>query len=71
MRFVVTTNMKKRKFEVLSVTLSPGGPGPDRLWNCMCRFIEDKKYIEKNLMALARTAAEAKHKLEQRYGGKN
>jgi hypothetical protein len=63
--------MKKRKFEVLSVTLNPGGPGPERAWDCMCRFIEDKKYIERKLMAIGRTADEAKRSLELRYGGKN
>lgn len=63
--------MNKRKFEVLSVKLSPGGPGPDRLWVCKCRYIKDKQWIEKELMSIARTADEAKRKLEQRFSGKN
>lgn len=63
--------MNKRKFEVLSVELSPGGPGPDRLYRCKCRYIKDKQWVEKELMSIARTANEAKRKLEHRFGGKN
>lgn len=63
--------MKLRKFEVLSVVLNPGGPGPERLWDCKCKFIKDKQHIERTLMAVARTADEAKRKLEQRFGGRN
>lgn len=63
--------MKYRKFKVLSVELSPGGPGPDRLWNCKCSFIKDKQHVEAILMSIGRTADEAKRKLEQRFGGRN
>lgn len=63
--------MKKRKFEILTIELSPGGPGPERLYRCNCRFIKDKKWIEQELLAVARNAEEAKRKLEQRFGGKN
>jgi hypothetical protein len=63
--------MKLRKFKVLSVKLNPGGPGPERLWECECSFIKDKQHIQQMLWSMGRTADEAKRKLEQRYGGKN
>jgi hypothetical protein len=63
--------MQYRKFEVLSVTLSLGGPGPERLWECKCRYIKNKQWIEKTLSSIGRTADEAKRKLEQRFGGRN
>jgi Zn-finger protein len=63
--------MKLRKFKVLSVVLNPGGPGPERLWECTCSFIKDKQQVERVLMSIGRTADEAKRKLEQRFGGRN
>lgn len=63
--------MKKRKFEVLSVELSPGGAGPEYAYRCKCRMIENKKWIEKEFWSLARNKDEAKTKLEERYSGKN
>jgi hypothetical protein len=59
-----------RKFEILSVKESPGGPGPSRVWIVHYRAIQDKKWIEKDLWIVARTAAAAKHQAEQRFGGK-
>jgi len=59
-----------RKFKVLDVELSPGGPGPDRIWVVKYRAIVDKKWTESTVMMVARTSKEAKHKAEQRYGGK-
>jgi hypothetical protein len=63
--------MQYRKFEVLSVVLNPGGPGPERLWECKCRYIKNKQWIEKTLLSIGRTADEAKRNLEQRFSGRN
>jgi len=63
--------MKMRKFEVLSVELSPGGPGPEQAWSCTCRYIKGKQWVETKLWSVARNAQEAKRDLEQRFGGKN
>jgi hypothetical protein len=63
--------MKLRKFKVLAVKLNPGGPGPERLWECTCSFIRDKKHIEKVFLAIGRTAEQAKRELEHRFGGKD
>lgn len=59
-----------RKFEILDVELSPGGPGPDRLWRVYYKAIVSKKWVEDQLWILARTAEQARAKAMERFGGK-
>lgn len=60
-----------RKFEIISVSLNPGGAGPERLWFVKYRAIKNKKWIEKELLVLARNEKEARHNAENRFGGKS
>ena len=62
--------MNLRKFEILSVELSPGGPGPERLYRINYRAIENKQWTENQLWVIARNETEARHQAEQRWGGK-
>lgn len=59
-----------RKFEILSISLNPGGPGPDRIWDVQYRAIRNKVWIEDKLMIVARNEAEARRKAMTRFGGK-
>jgi hypothetical protein len=61
--------MRFRKFEILRMELSPGGPGPERLWRVHYRAIKNKKWVEGALWSLGRTEAEAKQKALTRHGG--
>lgn len=58
-----------RKFEILGVELEPGGSGPERSYKIRIRAIINKQWVEKELWAIARTEAEARRKMEQRFGG--
>ena len=62
--------MNLRKFEILSVELSPGGPGPDRAYRINYRAIKNKLWVEKQLWIIARTEREARDKAMNRLGGK-
>lgn len=62
--------MKFRKFEVLSVELSPGGPGPERAYKIVYRAIKDKEWITGTMWSIGRNETEAKRNIEQRFGGK-
>jgi hypothetical protein len=59
-----------RKFEILNIELSPGGPGPDRAWKITYKAIRDKLWVENHLWIIARTEKEAKSKAESRFGDK-
>lgn len=63
--------MDLRKFEVIKVILHPGMPGPDRLWKVYYKAIKNKLWIEDTLWIVAKNEPEAKHKAEQRFGGKD
>ena len=63
--------MKPRKFEIISVELSPGGPGPTRSYRVKYRAIENKKWVEREIWSVGRNETEARNKAEQRFGGKN
>ncbi len=62
--------MNLRKFEILSVELSPGGAGPERAYRIKYRAIENKQWTENQLWVIARNEVEARHQAEQRWGGK-
>ena len=62
--------MNLRKFEILSVELSPGGPGPERAYKIEYRAIRHKEWVVDLLWVIARNEAEARHQAEQRWGGK-
>ena len=62
--------MNLRKFEILSVELSPGGPGPERAYKIKYRAIRHKEWVKDLLWIIARNEAEARHQAEQRWGGK-
>ena len=59
-----------RKFEILDVELSPGGPGPERAWRVHYKAIVSKKWVEDQLWILACTAEQARAKAMERFGGK-
>lgn len=61
---------KPRKFEILSVELSPGGPGPVRSYRVRYRGIVNKQWVEQELWSNGCNEAEARRKTEQRFGGK-
>jgi len=60
---------RMRKFEILGVELVPGGSGPERSWRIRFRAIINKQWVEQERWAIARTEAEARRKMEQRFGG--
>jgi hypothetical protein len=62
--------MKFRKFEILSAELSPGGPGPERLYRIKYRAIVNKQWVEGELSSLGRNEQEAIAKAQNRFGGK-
>lgn len=59
-----------RKFEILNVELNVGGAGPERLFTVKYRAIKSKKWIEGYFPIMARNEKEARHKAEQKWGGK-
>ena len=61
---------KPRKFEILSVELSPGGAGPIRSYWVRYRGIVNKQWVEQGLWSNGRNEQEARKKAEQRFGGK-
>ena len=62
--------MNLRKFEILSVELSPGGPGPERAYTVNYRAIKNKVWVENKLWVIARTEKEAREQAMNRFGGK-
>ncbi len=62
--------MNLRKFEILSVELSPGGAGPERAYRIKYRAIRHKEWVEDLLWIIARNEQEARHQAEQRWGGR-
>lgn len=60
-----------RKFEIIDVELRPGGPGPEYSYVVYYRAIKNKQWVEDYVWVMARTASEARHKAQQRWGGKN
>lgn len=63
--------MNLRKFEILGIVLSPGGPGPERAYKVIYKAIKNKVWIESELWIIARTAKEAREKAFKRFGGRN
>jgi hypothetical protein len=61
--------MRLRKFEILRIELSPGGPGPERAWQVFYKAIKNKKWKNGSLWVIARTVAEAQQKAQDRFGG--
>lgn len=59
--------MNMRKFEVLSVEESPGGPGPDRLWKAHYKAYVKKQWKTSALWMVARTAVQAKERAIERF----
>lgn len=62
--------MKLRKFDVLSAELSPGGPGPDRLYRIKYRAIVNKQWVEKEVWSIGRNEEDAIARARRRFGGK-
>ena len=62
--------MNLRKFEILSVELSPGGPGPNRAYKINYRAIKNKLWVEDLLWIIARNEKEARAQAMNRLGGK-
>ena len=62
--------MRLRKFEILSVELSPGGPGPERAYKINYRAIENKHWTENQLWVIAKNEREAREQAMIRFGGK-
>ena len=62
--------MNLRKFEILSVELSPGGPGPERAYKINYRAIKNKLWEERQLWVIARNEQEARAQAMIRFGGK-
>ena len=62
--------MNLRKFEILSVELSPGGPGPDRCYKINYRAIRNKLWEERQLWVSARNEKDAREQAMKRFGGK-
>lgn len=60
-----------RKFEILDIELSPGGPGPDRIWKVLYKAIRSKKWVTKSLWIVARNFEKARSKANLRFGDKN
>lgn len=63
--------MTLRKFKIKSVKLSPGGAGPDRLYEIYYKAIKDKKWIDGKLLVIAVNEKDAKDKAYKRFGGIN
>lgn len=57
-----------RKFEVLAVEESPGGPGPDRLWKIHYKAIVKKQWKTDSLWIIARNAKQAREQAVLRFG---
>ena len=62
--------MNLRKFEILSVELSPGGPGPERAYKIEYRAIRHKEWVVDLLWVIARNEKEAREQAMNRFGGK-
>lgn len=56
-----------RKFEILGIELSPGGPGPNRLWRVHYKAIVKKQWTEGKLWILARNAKQAEERALLRF----
>jgi hypothetical protein len=57
-----------RNFEVLSVELSPAGPGPDRLWKIYYRAYVKKQWKTDVLWMMAQNANQARSQAMARFG---
>ena len=57
--------MSLRKFEILSVELSPGGAGPQRAYRIKYRAIGHKEWVEDLLWVIARNEQEAREQAER------
>lgn len=62
--------MNLRKFEILSIELSPGGAGPKRPYKIEYRAIRHKEWIVDLLWVIARNEQEAREQAMSRFGGK-
>lgn len=60
-----------RKFEITSITMIPGGRGPERVWKIAYKAIKNKLWVEGTMHFIGRTEQEARHKAEQRFGGRD
>lgn len=61
--------MKLRKFEIVSITESPGGPGPERAWDIKYTAIKNKEWQSGNLWVIAKNKQEARDNAMKRWGG--
>jgi hypothetical protein len=57
-----------RHFEILKIELSPGGPGPERLYQVWYRAYRNKKWVESSVWQIARTEKQAKERAQLRFG---
>lgn len=60
--------MNLRKFEILSVELSPGGAGPKRAYKIEYRAIRHKEWVVDLLWIIARNEQEAREQAMNRFG---
>ncbi len=60
-----------RKFEILDIELSPGGPGPERLYIISYRAIRQKIWVTDKLNIVACNIKQAREKANLRFGEKN
>ena len=56
-----------RKFEILDVTMMPGGAGPSRVFQVTYKAIVEKQWIEKVLHIVARNTIEARNKATKQF----
>ena len=67
----MVTEVKLRKFEIMSIKLYAGGPGPEQAWRVHYRAIKNKVWTEGDLWIAARNESEARHKAMQRFGNRS
>jgi hypothetical protein len=60
-----------RKFEILDIELSPGGPGPEKLYIISYKAIQKKIWVTGKLNIIARNIEDARKKANLRFGEKN
>lgn len=56
-----------RKFEITDVRLSPGGPGPERIYEIFYKAIVKKQWVERSLWVVARNDSEARDQAVKRF----
>ena len=59
-----------RHFEILSVVVDPGAPGPERLWKIYYKAYKNKKWIQTTLWIEGRNEKQARERAMIRFGDK-